>query len=97
MEITAADALFVVHGVSLQLAIIGLVELAKRAGLPSRYAPVLSLICGLLAGLLYYGPDLRQAILYGVALGLMASGLYSGGKTLLVGESDQRHVQRHDQ
>ena len=88
METIASEILFVVHGVSLQLAIIGIVELAKRAGLPTRFAPLLSLACGILFGLLYFGPDLRVAFLYGIALGLMASGLYSGGKTLLVGEQE---------
>lgn len=81
---------FVVHGISLELAIIGLVELAKRVGLPDRFAPLLSLVLGLGAGFLYFGSDPREAILYGIVMGLTASGLYAGGKTLLLGDEEER-------
>jgi len=60
----------------------GLVEVVKRAGLPSKFAPLVSVVFGLVFGILVY-PDPTQATLMGLAYGLSASGLYSGGKALL--------------
>jgi hypothetical protein len=88
---------FVVHGISLELAIIGLVELAKRAGLPDRFAPLLALALGIGAGFVYYGPAPRQSLLYGVVMGLTASGLYSGCKALLLGDEEERVRARIEQ
>jgi hypothetical protein len=59
-----------------------LVEVVKRLGLPSKFAPLVSVVLGLVLAFLVY-PDPTQAILIGVAFGLSASGLYSGGKALL--------------
>lgn len=67
------------------------VEFTKRAGLPSRWAPLAALVWGLalavlvrLAGL----ADLSQhsiwaTILVGVLSALIASGVYSGGRALM--------------
>lgn len=62
--------------------IVALVEGAKQAGLPTRWAPLVSLVLGLLVGIIYVAPtDPRQAVLVGLMVGLAASGLYSGTKT----------------
>lgn len=70
--------------------IVALVEGAKRAGLPTRWAPVLAvalgLACGLLAQVATVAPRVHiwyEAAGAGIALGLSAAGLYSGTKTLL--------------
>jgi len=70
--------------------IVALVEGAKRAGLPTRWAPALAvalgLACGLLAHAAAVAPHLRiwyEAAGAGIVLGLSAAGLYSGTKTLL--------------
>ena len=64
-------------GVGFVPLVIGLVEVAKRAGLPSRFAPLLSLFLGV--GLMFaVGADIIQATVLGLAVGLSASGLYSG-------------------
>jgi hypothetical protein len=70
--------------------IVALVEGAKRAGLPVRWAPVLAvtlgLACGLMAQLAAVAPRVHiwyEAAGAGIALGLSAAGLYSGTKAIL--------------
>lgn len=65
--------------------VIGLVEVAKRAGLPSALAPLLAVGLGVLASVGWalsaaaaHQETLARALLVGVAIGLSASGLYSG-------------------
>lgn len=72
-----------VYGVFIVPLIIGLVEAAKRVGLPSKWSPVLAVVLGLLAGIMLLFPeDLRQGVVVGLALGLSATGLYSGAKNI---------------
>ncbi|ARF70789.1 transposase (plasmid) [Paenibacillus larvae subsp. pulvifaciens] len=62
--------------------IVGLVEMAKGIGLPVRLAPVLSVILGVVAGVIYLAPwDLKTGIMYGIISGLTSCGLYSAGKS----------------
>lgn len=72
--------------------IIGLVEAAKRMGLEAVWATPLAIGCGLALAVGYEAA--RQtpgaeawlnAILWGLALGLSASGLYSGTKKAIQG------------
>lgn len=70
--------------------VIGLVAIAKGAGLPSRWAGVaaalLGLLLGLLAGLAPVGDTtLVVTALSGLVGGLTAAGVYSGGKAGLGG------------
>lgn len=61
--------------------ILGLVEAAKRIGLPARWAPLVSIALGIVAGVLYLDPaDPRAGVLSGLVLALSAMGLWSGGK-----------------
>lgn len=72
-----------VYGVVLVPTILGLVEVSKRVGLPDKWSPILSVILGLFAGILLLFPeDIRQGIVVGLALGLSATGLYSGAKNI---------------
>lgn len=65
--------------------IIGLVQLVKKAtGLVERLAPVVSLIFGILIALIV-GGTWQVIVMQGIIAGLMASGLYSGGKALIRG------------
>ena len=63
--------------------ITSLVEASKRAGLPSRYAALVALGCGLgisVGAFVANGVgarDLYDAVLQGIALGLASAGLYS--------------------
>ncbi|RJG25346.1 transposase [Paenibacillus thiaminolyticus] len=64
--------------------IVGLVEIAKGLGLSSRLAPVLSIILGIAAGVVYLAPgDLKMGVMYGIVSGLTSCGLYSTGKSAL--------------
>ena len=63
--------------------IAGWVEALKRAGLPSRYAALVALACGVGISVGAYvangigAHDLYEAVLQGVAFGLASAGLYS--------------------
>lgn len=72
----------VIYDVALIPATMGLVDVAKRAGLPSKYAPVLSLAIGIGLGLATNIGNAQKGIIVGIAIGLSASGLYSGTKAL---------------
>ena len=64
--------------------IMALVEAAKRTGMPARFAPLLALVLGIGAGVFFIAPgDYAQGILFGIALGLSAVGLYSGTKNVV--------------
>ena len=64
--------------------IIGLIELLKMYGLPKKLMPIFSLILGIAGGIFYLFPhDWRSGILGGIIMGLSASGLYSGSKTIV--------------
>jgi hypothetical protein len=80
------DDLAGVTGVPL---VMGLVEVAKRLGLSSRWAPALAVGLGATLSLGYRavlglpaGEAWAQAAVNGLALGLAAAGLYSGARTL---------------
>ncbi len=72
--------------------IIGLVEAAKRLGMDAVWATPAAVGCGLAISLGYeaarQSPGLEtwlNAVLWGLALGLSASGLYSGTKKAIEG------------
>ena len=72
-----------IFGVSAVLVIIGLVQIAKSLGLPTRYAGVASVGLGVLTSLgytYYVDAPWLQAVMVGLAIGLSAAGLYSGTK-----------------
>lgn len=82
-------------GIAMVPLIIGLVELAKRIGLETRWAGPLAVALGLLASLGFYlsqtvpgGEGWAEAVLLGLGLGLSAAGLYSGAKGVKHGEAD---------
>lgn len=58
-----------------------LVDLIKKAGLPNRFAPLTSILLGLIFGIVFENDgDIKNAIITGLIMGMSASGLYSGGK-----------------
>lgn len=72
-----------IYGVIIVPVIVGLVEAGKKAGLPDKWSPLLSLVLGLVAGLAALFPgDPVQGVVVGLALGLSATGLYSGAKNV---------------
>lgn len=73
-----------VYGVAIIPVIVGLIEVAKIGGLPKRYAPILAVVLGLLAGIVYLEPEsIKGGILQGVAVGLASVGLYSGTRNVM--------------
>ena len=65
--------------------VVGLVGALRKAGLPDHLAPITSVLLGVLLELgASYGTrhPMVRVELAGVLLGLSASGLYSGGKTM---------------
>lgn len=70
------------YGIAMIPVVLGLVELMKRLGLPSKWAPLTSMALGLVSGFFYMAPgEPAKAILTGIVVGLGASGLWSGSKT----------------
>lgn len=64
--------------------ILGVVSLIKGLGLPSRFAPLASVILGLGVSFLIGGTPFI-VIMGGLIVGLSASGLYSGTKATIEG------------
>lgn len=77
-------------------AVLALVTLAKDLGMPSRLAPVLALVLGVVLTLLHtlgLGEGITTHTIWGLIasgliLGLSASGVYDGAK--LIGERNQQ-------
>ncbi len=72
------------YGVAVVPAVIGLTQIAKTAGLPTQFSPIIAVLLGILAGLAeMYGTQwpIIQTIVVGVGLGLSSVGLYSAGST----------------
>lgn len=70
-----------IYDVALVPVIVALVQLLRMAGVPSKYGALIAVALGVAAGFVYLAPgDPAQAILKGLALGLAATGLYSGTK-----------------
>lgn len=61
--------------------LVAIIEMIKMAGLPSKYAPIVSVTIGILLGLLFSGVT-TQGFGDGLIIGLSASGLYSAGKAV---------------
>ncbi len=75
-----------VYDVAIIPFITGVTELAKNIGLPSKFAGLFSFGLGVAIGVAYVAPeDPKKGILVGAAMGLAASGLYSGTKNTVEG------------
>ncbi len=78
----------VVSGVPLVLVVIGLVEWSKRIGASGRALQILSMLIGVVLGVLYQFSQQTlegfsawfSAVVYGLGLGLVASGLYDAAR-----------------
>ena len=81
----------IVAGLPLVLVVLGLVEWVKRLGLQGRAVVIVSMAIGLALGLAYQVSiavpiDFAGwfgAAVYGIGLGLVASGIYDVGKSIL--------------
>lgn len=74
------EQLLVYAGIPAVLLIIGIAEMIKGLGFNAKFIPVINLILGLVAGIALNADDIMKGIFVGLAVGLSASGLYSGIK-----------------
>lgn len=75
--------------ISLVIAVVlALTEFTKRmAFVPAKYLPAVSLFLGFAAGLFYVdAPDFRSKVMYGLMIGLSASGLFDQTKIVTKGD-----------
>jgi ABC-type uncharacterized transport system permease subunit len=81
------DTTFIVTVSALTAIVVGLTEASKSLGVPSRYAPLVSILLGVLGtlGVAFFEPT-AQVILMGLAIGLSASGLYDFSKKTVLGK-----------
>jgi len=77
----------VYENAALVAAVLGLTEVCKQVGMPSRFAPLAALVFGIilafLAGIAQGMHDYPTLALEGVVTGLAASGLWSGPRNLV--------------
>lgn len=79
-------------GIALIPIITILVDVIKKAGLPTKFAPLASIILGVMAGLIFENNgDIKNGIITGLIMGMSASGLYSGGKEASKGIMEMRN------
>ena len=73
------------ESLSISIAIVvGLVEIAKRIGLPTKFCPLLSVVLGLGVSLISDFSDWKKGLFSGLIVGLSASGLYDIAKKPVV-------------
>ncbi|MEW5785317.1 MAG: hypothetical protein AB1767_09635 [Bacillota bacterium] len=74
-----------VYGIALIPVLIGLTELLKRSGVPSRFIPASAMLMGYFFAFYYLAPgEPKKALLFGTVLGLSAIGLFSGAKNTIM-------------
>lgn len=66
--------------------VMGLVQVVKRLGLPTRFAPILSIAFGIAGAFVVAPATVGITIILGIIVGLTASGLYAGGKTTITSQ-----------
>lgn len=79
--------MFELYGVGAVALILALVEIVKKIGLPTRFAPVVALIIGVTLGIIAYGFT-AQGVILGLAAGASAVGVYSGTKNVVKKDDD---------
>lgn len=66
--------------------VVALTELFKHVGTPKKYLPLVALAIGIIAGVFYLDYPVKEQILYGVIIGLSASGLFDQTKIIKGGK-----------
>lgn len=75
--------LLTVAQVALVAVTVGLVEVIKRTNIVAdRFIPLVSIVVGIALAFVYPGISIAVTVLSGIVIGLSASGLYSGTKTV---------------
>lgn len=69
--------------------IMGLVQLVKKLEwFPAKYLPLLSLILGIVSGIIYFEGPIQNKVMFGIILGLSAAGLFDQSKIITKGEDE---------
>lgn len=79
------EELLVYAGIPAVFIIMGIAELLKNIGFYPKFIPVVNLGLGLAAGIALNTDDIMAGVFTGLAVGLSASGLYSGVKNVKEG------------
>lgn len=75
-----------VYDVAIIPLIVGVIEILKQLGLPTKFSGTAATALGIVIGIIYVAPgDIAKGILVGLSLGLAASGLYSTTKNTVEG------------
>lgn len=78
---------YIFSPVGLTALVIGIAELCKRCGLPTKWIPLFDVVLGIISGLVVYGYEyhlgLIRGFMLGLAIGLSACGLFSGIKNVI--------------
>lgn len=79
-------------------AILGLVNVLKRIGLPEKWAPLVAIALGVTVALVeaYAPADLVRAIAGGIIAGLSATGFYDIAQMVTPGPAPKRAEVEHD-
>ena len=75
-----------IEGTSIIVAVsIGIGELLKRIGVPSKFIPISNLIAAVAASLIWSSGDMQADLATGLIIGFSTSGVYSSGKNVFQG------------
>lgn len=63
--------------------LVGVSQIVKGLGLPKKYVPAVNVVLGVIAGLtMVEAPTIQEKVLYGIIVGLSASGLFDQSKLI---------------
>lgn len=74
---------YLIYGIPAVALVMGLVKVFREVGLPSKFAPLTSLVIGVILGIiisLESGQSYLAGVVIGIMLGLSSCGLYDVGK-----------------
>ena len=78
---------YLLSPIGLTALVMGIAEMAKKCGLPSKWIPLLDLVLGIIGGIFVFGIEMQygifKGVIVGVAIGLSACGLFSGIKNII--------------
>lgn len=60
--------------------VVALSEVIKQFKIDAKLIPIINMLIGMLLGVSFMGVGVKEGAMYGVIIGLTASGLYSGVK-----------------
>ena len=84
---------YLLSPVGLTALVMGIAEMCKKCGLPSKWIPIVDVCMGILGGIMVFGLEMNygafKGIIIGIAIGLSACGLFSGVKNIIKNEEEK--------